>query len=300
VRRINKEIKRIKCIYIFIFNKITEHLYNNFSKIIIMNNIYFYLLLGVFFYFVINRFIENYIQQENFDPSLVPVSSIVTLAKVAQKLVNGNGTLTNPGSLQIGASTATPGNLTVTGNSTVNGNINVNAGPGNNGININSGNPFLAFNKSGATAPQPQIYNDGTTLHAYNAPFQVDQNLTVGGDSKVIGGLTAGGITAGGIKINGALQINNQAGKGLPVPANNLFDIYGYGDGLHFGWSGFNAMTLDNNAKLTVRGNISADGMTTTKGLVSNSNDGSATWNFKTNTDQLFNQYANLGPIRIP
>jgi hypothetical protein len=88
-----------------------------------MKNIYFYLLLGVFLYIVINRFIENYIQQENFDPSLVPVSSIVTLAKVAQKLVNGNGTLTNPGSLQIGASTATPGNLTVTGNSDVNGDI---------------------------------------------------------------------------------------------------------------------------------------------------------------------------------
>jgi len=88
-----------------------------------MKQLYFYLLLGVFLYFVINKFIDNYLRQENFDPSLVPVSSIVTLAKVAQKLVDGNGTLTNPGNLQIGASTATPGNLTVTGNSTVIGNL---------------------------------------------------------------------------------------------------------------------------------------------------------------------------------
>ena len=91
-----------------------------------MNNIFFYILLGIILYFIFTRVLENFTQsQENFDPSLVPVSSIVTLAKVAQKLVNGNGTLTNPGNLQIGASTSTPGNLTVTGNSTVNGNTTV-------------------------------------------------------------------------------------------------------------------------------------------------------------------------------
>ena len=52
---------------------------------------------------------QNYSSSEHFDPSLVPVSSIVTLAKVAQKLVDGGGTLTNPGNLQIGASVGPAG-----------------------------------------------------------------------------------------------------------------------------------------------------------------------------------------------
>ena len=79
-----------------------------------MDNIYVYLLLGVFLYLIFTRVLDNFIVPENFDPSLVPVSSIITLAKVAQKLVNGNGTLTNPGNLQIGTPN-TPGNLHVTG-----------------------------------------------------------------------------------------------------------------------------------------------------------------------------------------
>jgi hypothetical protein len=85
-----------------------------------INNIYFYLLLGVFLYFLFTYILENYlVEQENFDPSLVPVSSIVTLAKVAQKLVNGNGTLTNPGNLQIGKDMQATGNLTVTGKTAI-------------------------------------------------------------------------------------------------------------------------------------------------------------------------------------
>jgi hypothetical protein len=85
-----------------------------------INNIYFYLLLGVFLYFLFTYVLENYlVEQENFDPSLVPVSSIVTLAKVAQKLVNGNGTLTNPGNLQIGKDMQATGALTVTGKTAI-------------------------------------------------------------------------------------------------------------------------------------------------------------------------------------
>ena len=227
-----------------------------------MNNVFFYLIFAILLYLVLSRVFEKFsIEQENFDPSLVPVSSIVTLAKVAQKLVNGNGVLTNPGSLQIGGSSSAPGNLTVTGNSilsgtlgvtgattiganslnanipamTVNGNLQVNgyglgvsnsinlgtstnnvqlfsdgahglsvqnqnggdgnikcggisssgnlniiAGSENKGISIVSGNPFISFTKTGSSGI-PQIYSDGTTLHAYNAPFQVDQNLTVSG-----------------------------------------------------------------------------------------------------------------------
>ena len=81
-----------------------------------MNNVLFYLIFAIILYLVLSRVFEKFnIEQENFDPSLVPVSSIITLAKVAQKLVNGNGVLTNPGSLQIGGSPSAPGNLMVTG-----------------------------------------------------------------------------------------------------------------------------------------------------------------------------------------
>jgi hypothetical protein len=70
--------------------------------IIVMNNVFYYLIFAIILYFVLSRVFEKFsIEQENFDPSLVPVSSIVTLAKVAQKLVDGNGTLSNPGNLQV-------------------------------------------------------------------------------------------------------------------------------------------------------------------------------------------------------
>jgi hypothetical protein len=162
-----------------------------------MKNIYFYLLLGVFFYFIINKFIENYLStQENFDPSLVPVSSIVTLAKVAQKLVNGNGTLTNPGSLKIGASAATPGNLTVTGSTDLNG-----------GLTIRSGNQYggnLSLTQgSGGEAPYMNFMSNDGTRNGYiqGAPGnmilssrQTEVNDLAANGSVVFGGKTATGF----------------------------------------------------------------------------------------------------------
>jgi len=63
---------------------------------------FIYVLIAIIVvYFITTRYIWCENEQENFDPSLVPVSSIVTLAKVAQKLVDGNGTLTNPGNLTV-------------------------------------------------------------------------------------------------------------------------------------------------------------------------------------------------------
>jgi len=50
---------------------------------------------------------------ENFDSSLVPVSSIVTLAKNVSNIVDNNGTLINPGNIQIN-------NLDVLGTTTLN------------------------------------------------------------------------------------------------------------------------------------------------------------------------------------
>jgi len=89
-----------------------------------MKDLFYYSIFAVILYFVLIQVFDNFtLEQENFDPSLVPVSSIVTLAKVAQKLVNGNGTLTNPGNLQIGSSASAPGNLMVTGNANINGTL---------------------------------------------------------------------------------------------------------------------------------------------------------------------------------
>ena len=87
---------------------------------------YIYLLFGLIIIYLLYCYYRKYGDQENFDPSLVPVSSIVTLAKVAQKLVDGGGTLTNPGNLQIGLpSGGAVGNLYVTGTNTVDGNTTI-------------------------------------------------------------------------------------------------------------------------------------------------------------------------------
>jgi hypothetical protein len=89
-----------------------------------MNELFYYFIFAIILYFILTAIFNNFnLEQENFDPSLIPVSSIITLAKVAQKLVNGNGTLTNPGNLQIGNTGTYPGgNLTVTGKTIILGN----------------------------------------------------------------------------------------------------------------------------------------------------------------------------------
>jgi len=86
-----------------------------------MKYIYILLICLILFY-IITKFFKKYIYQENFDPSLVPVSSIITLAKVAQKIVDGNGTLTSPANLNIGTPSIT-GNLLITNSTTTNGNM---------------------------------------------------------------------------------------------------------------------------------------------------------------------------------
>ena len=76
-------------------------------------------------YYIILKFSEKYTKyqdtnaNENFDSSLVPVSSIVTLAKISQSIVDNYGTLISNGNLQINTP-STPGNLNVTGTTTLN------------------------------------------------------------------------------------------------------------------------------------------------------------------------------------
>jgi len=177
-----------------------------------MNNVYFYLLLGVLLYFIFTRVLERFSQeQENFDPSLVPVSSIVTLAKVAQKLVNGNGTLTNPGNLQIGANAATPGNLTVTGNTTVGGKATISSG-----INATGGDTF-GFNGSGGgqTLTGSIVTNtlgigrgwQGSDIIASNNN-EKDLIITANKGVSILGcNFNAGTINAGNTNVGGTLGV---------------------------------------------------------------------------------------------
>jgi len=102
--------------------------------------IYIYLLLLVLvIYYLFSNLFQKFSNQEDFDPTLIPTSSIITLAKVAQKLVYGSGTLTNPGNLTLGIS-GNLGNLTVTGTNTVNGESTFNNNVTVNGTSIFTGN----------------------------------------------------------------------------------------------------------------------------------------------------------------
>ena len=214
-----------------------------------MKDILFYLLLGVLFYYILSRFLEYYtLEQENFDPSLVPVSSIVTLAKVAQKLVTG-GVLTNPGSLQIGTTNAGgAGNLVVTGNSTVNGNTtlaNVKINPvgttGNTIIQYGDGTgKKIVFQKDDAN-PQLEIFD--------NKKVNIKGNLNVdgilSGNTTVVGTnpTNFGQTTIDGGKITVG-DTNNSVEK-LVMPTGTAIRIIGK-DGGALSTSTTNPLLWDN------------------------------------------------------
>ena len=67
-----------------------------------MKDIIYYLFITIIIYYIVDKLFDNFsLEQENFDPSLVPISSIITLAKLSQKLINSNEFI-NTGLLQIG------------------------------------------------------------------------------------------------------------------------------------------------------------------------------------------------------
>jgi len=73
-----------------------------------MKDIIYYLFVTIIIYYIVDKLFDNFsLEQENFDPSLVPISSIITLAKLSQKLINSNEFI-NTELLQIGF----PGNNT--------------------------------------------------------------------------------------------------------------------------------------------------------------------------------------------
>jgi len=84
-----------------------------------MNDIYYYIIIGILLYVILTRVLDNYGNtNEIFDPSLVPVSSIVLLSKLTEKLSKSNEVISYPNKIQLGSST--PSNLVVNGTSNFN------------------------------------------------------------------------------------------------------------------------------------------------------------------------------------
>jgi len=180
----------------------------------------FILFLCLIFYYIISRTYKKYI--ENFDPSLVPVSSLITLAKVAQKLVD-SGTLTNPGNLQIGTPSARA-DLTVTGN-TLLGTLNSGSGTmKSTAITAGTASPDANIIKFGdgtgsrikyATNPASGTSVD-TGTHIYdNGQVNVGTVLNVGSSLYVPSATISGTLNVG--TITGNISADGSGGSELRV-----------------------------------------------------------------------------------
>jgi hypothetical protein len=262
-----------------------------------MKELLFYLVIGIILYYVLTLVIEKYYSQtENFDPSLVPVSSIVSLAKVAQKIVNGNGVLKNPGNLQIGSSSTAPGNLTVTGNSNFNGSVSItnnwlNGGPIDSSTNrlkfdtdtsiSSSNNIYLQSTKSDNPVTNMTLdagnllLNGNITLSKIDAPNTSKLSIN---SQKLL--LDSPNITFGSTTNSGVLSINGGLSASGPATFSALtvkgpLSAYGYQitDSItksnNFTWKNpILSLNLNDNSNNTIfnidkNGNISAKSLTT-------------------------------------
>jgi len=204
------------------------------------------LLLGLIIYYIISRFYEKY--TENFDPSLVPVSSIVTLAKVAQKLVDGNGTLTNPGNLQIGTPSAV-GNLLVTGNTIVTGGLaNIGVTQLGNTLGVTGAtNLSSTLGVAGATTLSSTLGVTGATTIGTTGTPAATNNLTVNGSTKINGDVTLPSHILSTSADKNYFYLNNKNNT-------NVLSIGQAGDTYITGATTIG--TTANNAKLFVNGDV--------------------------------------------
>ena len=238
-----------------------------------MKELFYYSIFAIVLYFVFSSVFENFnLEQENFDPSLVPVSSIVTLAKVAQKLVNGNGTLTNPGNLQIGTSTSAPGNLTVTGATTVSGNVNARNGTAHNTRIGQIWTTAGIYAESGTTGLELGAANKNVYIGAAN---NIDnQNLTVTGNTTVSGALNVTGEITSSSSLNAKNNSTQNMYKFIPGGAawaggvaENALNLYAYGTA--GGGSGIkNIANFGHNGNTSFFGNVSVTGNSDVTGIV--------------------------------
>jgi hypothetical protein len=199
------------------------------------------LLICLILLYLLSRYFEKYYSQENFDPSLVPVSSIITLAKVAQKIVDNNGTLINPGNLQIGIPSA-KGNLTVTGNEQVDGTLNVKSATTlSNTLGV-----------TGNTAVNGILnVNGNTTVGSLNVTglSNLNDGLKVTGNTSTTGTLAVGATDSQGytLGVNGTLGVTSNTGIGGTLGVTGLSTFAG--------GAIINASNTPSATSLTVNGN---------------------------------------------
>jgi hypothetical protein len=227
-----------------------------------MKELFYYFIFAIILYFILTTVFDN-LEQENFDSSLIPVSSIVTLAKVAQKLVNINGTLINPGNLQIGVSATDPSNLTVTGNSTT-GSLSVTGtttftGP----ITFGSGNSNFPGNLSMAESITVGSSSNAQPIQTWGSI--TSKNLTVGPGSIQFNGpinLGAKLIVDGSIVQD---RLNIQKGSAFPDST-----IFGFGDGA--GWKTRFGKPSSPTLDVYDNGNVIINGSTNITGTLTSNN----------------------------
>ena len=187
---------------------------------------YVYLVFFLIIIYLLYCYYLKYSNQENFDPSLVPVSSIVTLAKVAQKLVDGGGTLTNPGNLQIGMPSAgANGNLNVTGDTTTNtlhvtndatigGKVIINSNDPGNNFNLASSGGYFRLQNAATGSDIVTVGHNGSDMYV-PALFAGNTNITgtttTSGLTSANGGLSVTGdsTVSGMLNANGNIAINS-------------------------------------------------------------------------------------------
>lgn len=201
----------------------------------------YWLLIIALFYYIINKFLDNYSTSEHFDPSLVPVSSIVTLAKVAQKIVTGNGTLTNPGNLNVAA------NLVIRDTSRFEDNVTISK----NGLTV--------------TGPITQTDNSANTLNGAttnNGSFTVSGTATIDGDITTNGKIYVS--KDNGITFNGTSGISGNSTPStynISDDGNNLSISNSNGRILSFNKDG--SINGNNNFRIDANSSLFATNVTT-------------------------------------
>jgi len=224
-----------------------------------MKELIFYILFGIILYYIITVFIEKYYRDsdnsvENFDPSLVPVSSIVSLAKNIQKIKNGSAILTKPSNLTIGTLTA-PGNLTVSGQSFLNDNQiltikdSISGGPNNSiKIEFNDNTVFHSDNNF--------IFNSGKS----NVTIDKLSNLTIGkGDSTNLNTLNITNTVKD--KSSNTLTTSILSNNDINISANTI-TVNGFDNKLSI-----NSTNTDNPTKLKINGILSVNNSFTANSL---------------------------------
>jgi hypothetical protein len=205
---------------------------------------YIYLLFTIIIIYLLYINYINNLNQENFDPSLVPVSSIIKLAKIGQTMINGNGILTSPSNLQIGTPSA-PGNLYVTGKNTING--------------------TSTFNNN--------LIGNGNTTFVGNNTLSGTQH-TVNGNSTINNGLNiTGSLTTNTGDVNVRTNdMNTRLGKlwslpGIYAEGSNNLEI---GSGSKNVYIGSSDNKVNNNLIITgnsqINGNYTVNGNSTING----------------------------------